>query len=67
VNNLWIFSHSLMTNYSVIDKNLHNIIVVAWFDIVINSINRIMDAIAIHHHIFFLMRVSHHQNISLTG
>jgi hypothetical protein len=52
VNNLWIFSHSLMTKYSVIDKNLHNIIVVA---------------MEIHHHIFFLMRVSHHQKISLTG
>jgi len=90
VNNLWIFPHSLMTKYSVINKNLHNIsaptVLIAFasfaaaciaisiaaaaaacFDIVVNSINRIMDAMEIHHHIFFLMRVSHHQKISLTG
>jgi hypothetical protein len=53
VNNLWIFPHSLMTKYSVINKNLHIKIIVV--------------AMAIHHHIFFLLRVSQHQKISLTG
>ena len=36
VNNLWIFSHFLMTKYSVINKNLHNNTISMWLPIKLN-------------------------------